>query len=426
MSAGTNLFILKRRIRQLDILIRRTILAEVFLLALWPSGAVAAMLVGTVCWMLRLRIDPKFHFRHLPFDAPIAVFVLLSAVSIVVSPDIGFSFYNYYNLVGTYVLTYLLIGQNIRNRRQVGEVLLALAASALLVLAYGFYQYLFGISTVDMKWVDGDMFPELKKRVFSTWENPNILAGYLDMGICILLGIFARIRAKRARMLLLIGMLLMAACLTMTYARGACLTIAVIFICYGILKDRRVLIGCVLLAVLLLAVDSTLYARFANIFTQVDTSSEMRLAIWESTVAMIEDHPFFGIGWGAYWMVYPSYDFYLQGADVKLVHAHNIYLNYLAEIGVIGAAAFFWYFFGTMKMALGYKDPVMEEKRLQDKPAKEERYTFYEGLSFGIGLAMISVALNGLTDDLLFNQPTSMLLWMLAALAACIPKLSDR
>ena len=48
-----------------------------------------------------------------------------------------------------------------------------------------------------------------------------------------------------------------------------------------------------------------------------------------------------------------------------------------------------------------------------------------EGVKFGIGLAFLSMALNGLTDDLLFNIPTSILMWILAALAAaidCSPK----
>jgi putative inorganic carbon (HCO3(-)) transporter len=42
------------------------------------------------------------------------------------------------------------------------------------------------------------------------------------------------------------------------------------------------------------------------------------------------------------------------------------------------------------------------------------------GLSLGVGLAILSVALNGFTDDLLFNIPSSMFLWMLAALAAAV------
>jgi len=47
------------------------------------------------------------------------------------------------------------------------------------------------------------------------------------------------------------------------------------------------------------------------------------------------------------------------------------------------------------------------------------------GVKFGIGLAFISIALNGLTDDLLFNIPTSMLFWILTALAAAIENLPE-
>ena len=48
------------------------------------------------------------------------------------------------------------------------------------------------------------------------------------------------------------------------------------------------------------------------------------------------------------------------------------------------------------------------------------RSRFIEGLARGLGLAMLSVALNGLTDHLLFNIPSSMLLWMLAAMTAAV------
>ena len=43
---------------------------------------------------------------------------------------------------------------------------------------------------------------------------------------------------------------------------------------------------------------------------------------------------------------------------------------------------------------------------------------FLEGFRLGIGLAFLSMALNGFTDDLLFNIPSSMLMWQLGALSA--------
>lgn len=411
------------------------LLAEVFFLPLSPSVATVALLVGIAGTALRFYVDKEFHFRHLRFDVPAVLFVAVSGLSVLSSPDRGFSFYNYYNLVGVYVLTYLLIGQNVREPGQMKSILRMACAAAVIVLLYGYYQFLFGIDISSMKWVDGDAFPELRKRVFSTWENPNILAGYLDIIICLAFGLFMKCSDRERRILLGAFMLAAAACLAMTYARGACLVIAVILAGYGVLRDRRVLVACILVVAILFVLDPMLYERITSVFTKVDTSTEMRLAFWESTVAMIQDHPFLGIGWGAYWMVYPEYDFYLQGANVLIVHAHNIYLNYMAEIGIPGAVAFFWFFFGTMIMALRthfpadagdaaeemtpfgkYRAPFRWDRLWHDW----KKHDILAGLSLGIGLAVLSVALNGLTDDLLFNIPSSMLLWMLAALAGAL------
>ena len=434
------------------------VLAEAFLLALHPPAATAALLIATVLTVLHFRTDEAFKLRQLPFDVPVALFVFLSGVSIMVSPDKGFSFYNWYNLVGVYVLTYFVVGQNVRSVRQVKEMLLVIGMAAVFVLLYGFYQFIFGIDISAMKWVDGDAFPELRKRVFSTWENPNILAGYLDIIICLAFGLFIKAGTKQKRIVLGVLLAAGAACLAMTYARGACLVIAVIFAVYGMLKDWRVLAACVGVAVLLLVADPVLYERLTSVFTKVDTSSEMRLAFWESTVAMIQDHPFLGIGWGAYWMVYPEYDFYLQGADIRIVHAHNMYLNYAAEIGVPGMLAFMWLFFGSLFTALRQKfaapQPVIpaptpfdynedaaadvELKKVADSVQVEEEKTetpiwqdFIEwpdwrllaGASAGLGLALISIALNGLTDHLLFNIPSSMFLWLMLAFIAAVAEL---
>lgn len=428
------------------------VLAEAFLLALWPAGAEAALLAGVLLTVLRFRTDKNFVFRHLPFDVPVCLFVLISGASVLASPDRGFSFYNWYNLVGVYLLTYFLIGQQVREMHHFRQILLALVLAAVLAIFYGFYQFLFGIDISAMKWVDGEAFPELRKRVFSTWENPNIFAGYLDILICLAFGFFVKAANHAQRIVLGVFMIAAAACLAMTYARGACLVFAVIFMLYGMLRDWRVLLACAVVGGALLLADPVLYERLASVFNKVDTSSEMRLAFWESTIAMIQDHPFLGIGWGAYWMVYPEYDFYLQGADIRIVHAHNLYLNYAAEIGIPGAAAFLWFFFGTMLMALRQKflppaggqaaetpfdlkedmaaDAELKKVAQSMQAARQQVPSFGQeccswpdfrllgGLSLGLGLAVLSIALNGFTDDLLFNIPSSMLLWMMAALAA--------
>ena len=407
------------------------VIAEAFLIPLAPLAAMVALLLGCAAMLLRLRIDRSFHLRRLPYDAPALLFVVIGLLSVAVAPDKAFSFYNFYHLVPIYALTYLLVGQTLRKTRELQRVAAAMALSAALVILYGFYQFIFGIDISSMKWVDGEAFPELSKRVFSTWENPNILAGYLDIVACIAVGLIGVLqRGWRILAILLLAATL--ACLGMTYARGACLVVAVVLAGYGALRDWRILLGIVVVGAGALLVDPVLADRLLSVFTRVDTSSEMRLAFWESTVAMVMDHPFLGIGWGMYFMVYPEYDFYLQGAPVQIVHAHNMYLNYAAEIGIPGALSFLWFFFGSLVLALRVprKTPPWEAvlaahehawKTVADVRAalgRWRRRRFVEGLSTGLGLAFISVALNGLTDHLLFNIPSSMLLWMLAAMTA--------
>ena len=379
---------------------------EAFFIALSPQLAGIALALGVLFWIRRWICDPEFHFRRLPYDVPVFLFILIGAASIAVSPNPAFSFYNYYVLVGAYAFTYFLAGQTLRTEEQLRGIVKMLAWSAALSVIYGFYQFAFGIETADMKWVDGDAFPELRKRVFSTWENPNIFAGYLGEVFAMVFAFFVSEEEKNKRWRFGGVLFAVAACLAMTYARGACFAVALMAAGYGIVKDRRILLGCVVLGGLLLLVDPMLAERLSSVFTKIDTSSEMRLAIWESSAAMILDHPLLGIGWGAYRMVYHEYDFYINDVSVDIYHAHNMYLNYAAEIGVIGAAAYFWFFFGTMISAF--------------LASRSETSAFVRRFELGWALALVTVALGGLTDDVVFNIPTSMLLWLGCAISMAV------
>lgn len=389
---------------------------EAFLIVLSEKAAVAALGLGILFWLWRLRIDPDFHFRRLPYDVPVALFVVISALSVLVSPDRGFSFYNYYNLVGAYLATYLLAGQTIHTEEQLQKVVKALMYSAMIVMLWGFKQYALGEDTSAMNWVDGDAFPGIHQRIFSTLENPNILAGYLGEAIAFSFAFL--IAAKRRSDRILIGAFIfaLAVCLAMTYARGAFIVVFCVIGVYSVFRDRRALIGIVAVLAIFFMMDPLLLERISSVFTKVDTSSEMRLALWESTAAMIMDHPVLGIGWGAYWLVYHSYDFYINDASVNIFHAHNMYLNYAAETGLFGAMSYFWFFFGTMKTAF-----------ISSVEGKGE---FSRTACLGAALALVTVALCGLTDDLVFNIPTSMLLWLTASLVAvagdATPKISVR
>lgn len=520
-----SVFARRRRIKNLEEWTMYAILTEAFFIALSPAVASTAVVFGVITWFLRSRIDSHYKMRSLPFDVPVTIFLLIGALSVFMSSARNFDLiYNYCLLVGTYALTYLIVGQTIRTPAQIKHVAQALGASAILVVLWGFFQFVFGVDVSDVKWTDPEAFPELKKRIFSTLENPNVLAGYLDVIICLALGLLTKTERRSQKIILIGAIILLAACLTMTYSRGAFIAIAIVFAVYGVLKDWRVLILFAVVTGLISYSDTNFINRILSAFTMSDSSEGVRVGIWVSTSAMISDHPFAGIGWGAYQYVYPQYNYYVADPNITIYHAHNIYLNYAAEIGIVGALAFFWYFFGTMFISFGVSERGAEKwfterldkiissseflqelaaivnekfanfsnkfldlftrkksskrkkirrsnvlhhedmdwsehtrKKFSDDEniaavenisvagenisakivkidAHEEKKSpvdwknvtkiddnkFLEGLRLGIGLAFLSMALNGLTDHLLFNIPSSMLMWLLGALSAAI------
>lgn len=64
-----------------------------------------------------------------------------------------------------------------------------------------------------------------------------------------------------------------------------------------------------------------------------------RLAHWQAALDMAQSRPLLGVGFGNYESAYP--DFALVNWLEPLGHAHNYYLNLLAETGIVGLTAYF-------------------------------------------------------------------------------------
>lgn len=63
-----------------------------------------------------------------------------------------------------------------------------------------------------------------------------------------------------------------------------------------------------------------------------------RLAHWQAAISMANENPWIGVGLGHYEIAYPVYQ--LINWDEPLGHAHNFYLNILAEAGIIGGLGY--------------------------------------------------------------------------------------
>jgi putative inorganic carbon (HCO3(-)) transporter len=390
----------------LEYLIEHCILAVTFFLPL--SLKISSGLLGLcgLLWLGKMVVMRRMDFKATPFDWGIALLVALSAASIWSSPDRGFSFYNYYNLMGRYILIYYLVVNNVRSVEQVKRLIWVMLGSAALVSLYGFHQYFFGAKVSAAEWVDGEQFPDIKMRVFSTLENPNLLAGFLVTMMAVAAGMGYKSNAAKSKMLLFSLVAMFGGCLLLTYSRGAWLSVLAIIGMYGFLCNRKIFWLLLLFPIAALFAHDALLERIMSIMNPTDTSSTLRIALWESTIAMIADKPLLGIGWGAYWMVYPEYDFFINNPNTKILHAHNMYLNIAAEIGIPGLIAFVTMMVGHVRLALASIGKTAPK--------------WSSGVMLGIVGAICGLIVNGFTDYVLFSMQLSMLFWLLNALIVVV------
>src|SRR5690606_15247564 len=82
---------------------------------------------------------------------------------------------------------------------------------------------------------------------------------------------------------------------------------------------------------------ATADVRSADVTTENYALIE-RLAHWQAAVNMATEHAWLGVGFGNYETAYDQYR--LVSWTFPLGHAHNYYLNVLAETGIIGLIAY--------------------------------------------------------------------------------------
>lgn len=323
--------------------------ATLFLLPLNPFLFYITLLPAIGAWLYNWKRQKEVGLSLPPLWQMGAVFLLCSFLSAFVSKNTAFSLMNWALQPLMYGLLYLLIYTTVSTEKEKEKALYAFLAGAVVTVAYGFFQYANAAGmAADMEaqsWVDPERFPLLRRRMYSTLENPNLFGAYLLMMISILTAFTLREKAVKRKTVFAGILLALLLCLALTYSRGAWVSLAAIVLGLTLFYDKRFGFLFLLVPVVLAFYHGQVVERFLSLFSGEDTSVDLRFALWESTVAMIEEHPLLGVGWGTYFLAYPDYNFFIQEEGVLIFHAHNMYLNMPAEVGIPGGLAFLGAFF---------------------------------------------------------------------------------
>lgn len=310
--------------------------------------------------VLRQRI-PRLAWS--PLYIPVLVFLLVAGLS-------AFSAVSFAGWLREWVkwlqilAMIVLVGSSLHGRAwrwPLLGVLLAGAANAVV----GLYQFMGGSGALHLL-VNGRFF-----RAFGTFGQPNPFGGLMAMlaplALCLTLASLLRWHQRRTGGAIaavggyaVLSALLFAGLLA-SWSRGAWLAFAAAAMMVLVALPRRLVHGLLLGgAALLLAaamwttgfLPASLSERLGSATSDYFAFEDMRgvpinsanypvverLAHWQAALNMATAHPWSGVGLGNYEHEYERYR--LLNWPAALGHAHNYWLNLLAETGIVGLIAY--------------------------------------------------------------------------------------
>ena len=286
---------------------------------------------------LKVAINKDFKLKYFKTNAWVLMFALVIGICAVTSISLEES-RNIALLMIAFVLSYFVVINTIENKKQFKFILYVFSIAAVITAFYGLYQYMFG-DLYSQAWLDKEMFEDIKMRVYSTFENPNVYGEYLILAIPIIVGLLWTEKGifKKLFWLGSLGVTMLA--LALTFSRGCWLGIILAIGLLAIMIDRRfILLGIVALLFLPFVLPESIINRFLSIGNMGDSSTSYRVYIWMGTLAMLADYWFSGIGLGitSFNTIYPIYSY----NNISAPHSHNLYLQLVVEFGIVGLIVF--------------------------------------------------------------------------------------
>lgn len=373
-----------------------------------PAVALGILVAITIASYLVKLIRGKRIFKIELIDLSVVFFLVIIFLSgaITAGGQIG---YNEALISCELMLGYFLIVNLLRTEKWVHRAVMSLLCSGVAVAIIGLIQYVTG-TMPSGAWLDTRYFEDIKGRVVSVFDNPNVLAMYLVTILPFTLYALVTSKRRNSRLLALLSVASVTLCILLTWSRGAWIAaiicIALFLIMYSRKTVRYVFLSFFAIPLLPIIVPSSIIKRFLSIGDLADSSTLYRVYTWRGTLKAIGDHIWGGVGYGtaAFQNIYPQYAYAgIEGAE----HSHNLYLQIIFGTGIVGIIAFLIVVFLYLQMNFEYiKNTVNYSSKF---------------VVIASTCSVISMLVFGMFDFIWYNYRVLFLFWAVMALAvACV------
>lgn len=361
-------------------------------------------LTALTAFLLERSLTWKWKRIRTPLDKPIFTLLILVILSTIFSMHLRTSFQALMLLVNYIIIFYLVI-HTTRTRSQFRQLIYIIIGMATCLSLLGFLK-LFGISP--FPWWNYTDLSQNSHRLASTFGNPDHLAGYMEMALPLILGLFLK-DYKGGRLFVMICLtILILAALILSLSRGGWIgsITCLIFMSFVLSTNRyfrhkgfliSMTVG--LLAVALIVLSSTpVVERFRTIPEQKEMTVHGRVTVWKGVIKMIDSNPFTGSGPGTFATVFTQYQ---PGSGSRFRMAHNDYLHFISEVGYPLVPVIIW------MMIVFYRRGL---KKLR------HRSRLVRGINLGTMSGVTAILIHSIGDFNLHIPSNALLFSVLAAL----------
>jgi O-antigen ligase len=206
------------------------------------------------------------------------------------------------------------------------------------------------------------------------------------------------------------ALLIMLATLMLSLSRGAWVGVAVaLLLMLVLLKEARRLLIILAIPLVILGffiwsltptkTDVKVVGERARAITVLSPYDDRRV-IYKEAYREIREHPLLGVGPGGFPVA--STRVVSESATLSYAHAHNLYLNWAAEVGIPSVIIIFG-FAGALAFAV----------RTASRGARMRGDPRDRALVIGIGAGLVTVLVQGFFDDVIPNPVAYMTMWTL-------------
>ncbi len=416
---------------------------------LLDSGQIVFLLT-LVVWLARSITKRRIILPYTRLNLPLLIFIGLTSITVLYAPSTLFGVKEVFKWVEILLVMWIVVDMVMERRESVvdwsaGSLrswLASVRGVVFMLLLGGFSQALIGIWQFGLRGEGPEHFEILGGyyRAFGTFNQPNPFGGYMSMAACLAVGVLVGLVMERVGRFMagrremaglgdhkqgdhegsplqgLVWFLFVGGCaaalvagLVFSWSRGAWLGFGAAMGVMVLFFPRRRWIGLLLLVaggglflvgnqfgVIPASISSRVTSFQADLqfgdvrgvdINDANYAVLERLAHWQAAVEMAKDNIWTGVGFGNY---EPAYgDYALINWPYPLGHAHNYYLNILAEIGVPGLIAYL-FLWGVI-----FWQTAVLIKRL-DWPRR--------GIALGLLAVWVTLSVHHLVDKLYVNN----------------------